>query len=70
MKNRKVERTIDRPDRYNIVQRNEGSFTKNPDNGEERLLTPRISLLSDNRVAVLCDTNDFHHCHEKQPTNP
>lgn len=115
---RKIERSIDLPDRQRIVWHNPGSFTKNPDvirfddgrmlfvyndsnqhfpteysritliesidggetwgnplmldesfpiKGEERWVTPRISLLSDGRVAVLCDTDDFHHCHENQP---
>ena len=35
--------------------------------GEERLVTPRISLLSNDRIAVICDHDDFSHFHEDQP---
>ncbi len=35
--------------------------------GDERLVTPRISLLSDGRIAVICDHDDFSHFHEDQP---
>ena len=34
--------------------------------GDERLVTPRISLLSDNRVVVICDHDDFSHFHQDQ----
>src|SRR4051794_7611623 len=36
--------------------------------GEERWLTPRISLLRDGRVVVLCDHDDYAHVHEDQPS--
>lgn len=36
--------------------------------GDERLVTPRISLLKDGRVAVLVDHDDFGHFHEDQPS--
>ena len=35
--------------------------------GDEHLVTPRISLLSDNRIAVICDHDDYSHFHEDQP---
>ena len=35
--------------------------------GDGRLVTPRISLLSDDRIAVICDHDDFGHFHEDQP---
>jgi len=35
--------------------------------GEERWVTPRISRLSDGRLVIICDHDDFHHCHESQP---
>ncbi len=35
--------------------------------GDERLVTPRLSYLSDGRLAALCDHNDFGHFHEDQP---
>lgn len=35
--------------------------------GDERLVTPRISLLSDDRIVVICDHDDFSHFHEDQP---
>ncbi len=38
-----------------------------PDRGEERWVTPRLSLLSDGRLVILCDQNDYRHCHEDQP---
>jgi hypothetical protein len=34
--------------------------------GEERWVTPRISLLRDGRVIVLCDHDDYTHVHEDQ----
>ena len=33
---------------------------------DERLVTPRLSLLNDGRLAVLCDHDDFTHFHEEQ----
>lgn len=38
-----------------------------PGRGDERWVTPRISLLSDGRLAIVCDQNDYRHCHETQP---
>lgn len=35
--------------------------------GDERLVTPRLSLLSDGRLAVVCDHNDYGYFHEDQP---
>ena len=35
--------------------------------GDERLVTPRISLHSDDRIAVICDHDDFSHFHQDQP---
>ena len=35
--------------------------------GEERWVTPRLSLLSDGRLVVICDHDDFAHYHEDQP---
>ena len=35
--------------------------------GEERWLTPRISRLSDGRLVIICDHDDFRHFHESQP---
>ena len=35
--------------------------------GEERLVTPRLSLLKDGRLVVLIDQDDFGHFHEDQP---
>jgi hypothetical protein len=35
--------------------------------GDERLVTPRLSLLSDGRLVVICDHDDFGHFHEYQP---
>ena len=34
--------------------------------GEERWVTPRISLLRDGRLVVICDHDDFAHYHEDQ----
>ena len=36
-------------------------------NGDERLVTPRLSLLSDGRLVVVVDHDDFGHFHEDQP---
>jgi len=33
---------------------------------DERLVTPRLSCLSDGRLVVLCDHDDFEHFHEEQ----
>lgn len=33
---------------------------------EPHWVTPRLSLLSDGRLAVLCDRDDYEHCHEYQ----
>ncbi len=38
-----------------------------PQKGEEPFVTPRISLLRDGRLVILCDQNDYRHCHESQP---
>ncbi|HUX88368.1 MAG TPA: sialidase family protein, partial [Chloroflexota bacterium] len=35
--------------------------------GEERLVTPRLSLLSDGRLVALIDQDDFGHFHEDLP---
>ena len=35
--------------------------------GEERLVTPRLSRLSDGRLVVLCDRDDDGHFHPDQP---
>ena len=35
--------------------------------GQERWVTPRISRLSDGRLVIVCDQNDFSHIHEDQP---
>jgi hypothetical protein len=35
--------------------------------GEERWVTPRLSLLRDGRLAVICDHDDYSHYHEDQP---
>ena len=35
--------------------------------GEERWVTPRISRLRDGRLVIVCDQNDYQHCHESQP---
>lgn len=34
--------------------------------GDERLVTPRLSLLSDGRLVALIDHDDFGHFHENQ----
>ena len=36
--------------------------------GAERWITPRISLLRDGRVMVICDHDDYAHVHEDQPS--
>ncbi len=36
--------------------------------GDERLVTPRLSLLADGRLVVLCDHDDYGHFHEDQPS--
>ena len=36
--------------------------------GQERWVTPRLSRLSDGRLAIICDQNDFSHVHEDQPS--
>jgi hypothetical protein len=33
---------------------------------EPHWVTPRISLLTDGRLVVICDRDDFEHCHEYQ----
>lgn len=38
-----------------------------PGRGEERWVTPRLSRLRDGRLAIVCDQNDYRHCHEHQP---
>jgi hypothetical protein len=35
--------------------------------GDERLVTPRLSVLSDGRLVVIVDHDDFTHFHENQP---
>ena len=35
--------------------------------GDERLVTPRLSLLSDGRLVALIDHDDFGHFHQEQP---
>ena len=35
---------------------------------EPHWVTPRLSLLSDGRLAVICDRDDYEHCHEFQPS--
>ncbi len=35
--------------------------------GEERLVTPRLSRLSDGRLVVIVDQDDYGHFHEDQP---
>lgn len=37
-------------------------------NGDERLVTPRLSRLDDGRLVVLVDHDDFGHFHEDQPS--
>ena len=34
--------------------------------GEERWVTPRISRLRDGRLVIVCDQDDYQHCHESQ----
>jgi hypothetical protein len=34
--------------------------------GDERLVTPRLSILKDGRLVVLCDHDDDGHFHEEQ----
>ncbi len=41
--------------------------TAYPGRGEERWVTPRLSRLRDGRLVILCDQNDYRHCHEDQP---
>jgi hypothetical protein len=36
--------------------------------GEERLVTPRLSILKDGRLVVLIDMDDWGHFHEDQPS--
>ncbi len=36
--------------------------------GDERLVTPRLSLLRDGRLVVLCDHDDYGHFHQTQPS--
>lgn len=36
--------------------------------GEERLVTPRLSILKDGRLIVLIDQDDWGHYHEDQPS--
>jgi hypothetical protein len=36
--------------------------------GQERWITPRISLLRDGRVIVICDHDDYAHVHQDQPS--
>jgi len=35
--------------------------------GEERWITPRITLLKSGRLIVICDHDDYRHAHEDQP---
>ncbi|MCY3945819.1 MAG: sialidase family protein [Anaerolineaceae bacterium] len=35
--------------------------------GDERLVTPRLSILKDGRLVVICDHDDDGHFHEEQP---
>ena len=37
-----------------------------PGRGEERWVTPRLSLLRDGRLVIICDQNDHTHMHERQ----
>ena len=41
--------------------------TADRERGDERLRTPRISRLSDERVVIICDLDDNGHFHEDQP---
>lgn len=36
--------------------------------GEERWVTPRLSLLRDGRLIIMCDHDDYAHAHEDQPS--
>ena len=36
--------------------------------GDERLITPRLSRLNDGRLVVLIDQDDYGHVHENQPS--
>ncbi len=36
--------------------------------GEERWITPRITLLKSGRLIMICDHDDFRHAHEDQPS--
>ena len=36
--------------------------------GEERWITPRITLLKSGRLIVICDHDDYRHTHEDQPS--
>jgi hypothetical protein len=38
-----------------------------PGRGEERWVTPRLTRLRNGRLFVVCDQNDYRHCHEDQP---
>ena len=38
-----------------------------PARGDERWVTPRLTRLRSGRLIVVCDQNDYHHCHESQP---
>ena len=42
-------------------------FTADLAAGDERLVTPRLSLLSDGRLVAICDHDDYGHFHEEQP---
>ena len=35
---------------------------------EPHWVTPRLSLLADGRLVVICDRDDYEHCHEYQPS--
>ncbi len=37
-----------------------------PGQGEERWVTPRLTRLRSGRLIVVCDQNDYRHCHEDQ----
>jgi hypothetical protein len=47
--------------------RKHGEVAKAVQPRDERLVTPRLSRLGDNRLVVLCDHDDFSHFHETQP---
>ncbi len=38
------------------------------ESGDHRLVTPRLSLLKDGRLSVICDRNDHSFFHEDQPS--